>query len=61
MENLAVKHLNFCTCEKFHFSFFSNKNMFITLKKRVDDFNKKLTIINEFRALHMKNKNFHIF
>ena len=60
-ENVAAKHLNFCTREKFLFSFFSSENMLITLKEMFDDFNKKLTIINEFRALRIKNKKFHIF
>ena len=60
-KNFAAKHLNFRTREKFLSSFFSNKNMFIILKKMFDDFNKKLTIINEFRVLHIKIKNFYIF
>ena len=35
--------------------------MLVILKKMFDDFNKKLTIINEFRVLRMKNENFYIF
>ena len=33
IEQLAAKHLNFRTHEKFHFSFFSSKNMCVILKK----------------------------
>ena len=61
IENHAAKHLNFRTREKFLSSFLSNENMFVILKEMFDDFNKKLTIINEFRALRMKNKSFYIF
>ena len=61
IENLAAKHLNFCTREKSLSLFLSSENMFVILKKMFDDFNKKLTIINEFRALRIKNKSFYIF
>ena len=61
IENFAAKHLNLRTREVFHYLFLSNENMPIILKKLFDDFDKKLTIINEFRALRMKNKKFHIF
>ena len=38
-----------------------NDEMFEISKKTFDDFNKKLTAINEFRILQMKNKDFHFF
>ena len=60
-ENLTAKHLNFRTREKFSFLFLSSENMLIILKEMFDDFNKKLTIINEFRVLRIKNKIFYIF
>ena len=61
IENFAAKHLNFRTREKSFFSFLSSENMFVILKKMFADFNKKLTIINKFRVLRIKNKNPHIF
>ena len=60
-ENLAAKYLNFRMRKRFLSLFLSSENMLIILKKLFDDFNKKLTIINEFRALHIRDKNFHIF
>ena len=60
-ENLAAKHLNFRTRERFLSLFLSSENMFIILKERFNDSNKKLTTINEFRVLRIKNMNFHIF
>ena len=60
-KNFAAKHLNFRTREKSFFLFLLSKNMFVILKEMFNDFNKKLTIINEFRALHIKIKNFYIF
>ena len=61
IENLAAKHLNLSIREKSLFLFLSSENMFVILKKMFNDFNKKITIINEFRVLRIKNKNFYIF
>ena len=59
IKKLAAKYLNFPTRERFFFS--SSENMLIILIKVFDDLNKKLAIINKFRALRIKNKNFHSF
>ena len=60
-KELTAKHLNFRTRKKIWFSFLLFENMLITLKEMFDDLNRKLTIINEFRVLRIKNKDFHIF
>ena len=60
-KNLTTKHLNFYKREEIFFSFLSSEDILITLKEMFDDLNRKLTIINEFRALRIKEKNFHIF
>ena len=61
IKKLTTKHLNFRTREKFSFSFLLCEDMLITLKEMFNDFIRKLTIINKFRALRIKNKDFHIF
>ena len=61
VKKLTAKHLNFRTREEFFFRFFLFENTLIILKEIFDDFNKKLTVINEFRVLRIKNKDFHIF
>ena len=60
-KSFTAKYLNFRTREEYFFPFFSSENMFVILQEMFDDFNKKLIVINEFRALRMKNKDFHIF
>ena len=61
IENLAAKNFNLRTREKFLSSFLSSENMLVILKGVFNDFKKKLTTINEFDALRIKNKNFHIY
>ena len=57
----AAKYLNFDMREDSFCSFRFSDEMLEILREVFDDFNRKLTAINEFRILRMKNKNFHFF
>ena len=60
-EGLAAKHLDPRTREGSLSPFLSSTDMLLTLKEVFDDPNRKLTAINEFRALRMGDKDFHTF
>ena len=57
----AVKHLKSRMRENALYSFRTSDEMLNAMKMIFDDFNRKLTIINEFRILRMSDKNFHTF
>ena len=61
IESFATKHLNSRMRDETLNFFLSNFDMLQTLKDVFDDFNRKLTVINEFRALRMSDKDFHSF
>ena len=60
-KNNAIKHLKFRMRKNAFYSFRINDEMLNAMKMIFDDFNRKLTIINEFRILRMNDKNFHTF
>ena len=61
IENFATKHLNFRMRDKTLNFFLFDFDILQTLKNVFDDFNRKLIVINEFRALRMSDKNFYFF
>ena len=60
-KNNAVKYLNFRIRKNAFYLFRTSDKMLNVMKIIFDDFNRKLTIINEFRILRMNDKNFHTF
>ena len=59
VENFATKYLKFRMRDKILILF--NLEVLKTLKNVFNNFNRKLIVINEFRVLRMKNKNFYFF
>ena len=57
----AVKHLKSRIRKIAFYSFRTSDEMLKTMIMIFDDFNRKLTIINEFRVLRISDKNFHTF
>ena len=57
----AVKHLKSRMRKNAFYSFRTSDEMLNAIKMIFNDFNRKLTIINEFRILRMSDKNFHTF
>ena len=60
-KNNAVKHLKFRIRKNVLYSFRTSEKMLNAMKMIFDDFNRKLTIINEFRILRISDKNFYTF
>ena len=60
-KNNAIKHQKFRIRKNAFYSFRTNDKMLNIIKIIFDDFNRKLTITNEFRILRMNDKNFYTF
>ena len=60
-KNNAIKHLKFRMRKNAFYSFRINDEMLNVMKIIFDNFNRKLTIINEFRILRISDKNFYTF
>ena len=57
----TVKHLESRMRKNAFYSFRTSDEMLNAMKMIFDDFNRKLTIINEFQILRMNDKNFYTF